>query len=355
MTERATRTAVTLAAVAKRAGVATSTASLVFSGKGPVAAETAERVQRAASELGYAGPDPRAAQLRTGRTHVVGVAYDGTLADAFVDPYQVALLRGFSEVLDTAGYGLLLLPETPAREGTPPLSAHSMDAVLFAMCGEVRADIDALAARGLPLLGTGMPPDDRVVQVLINDRAGTAELVSYLRSLGHQRIGHVLMPLDRRHLPGPVTPDDVAAADFIDSRDRALGFLDAGGSADLMVAATGLTADAGYVAARTLLDAADAPTALVCQSDLLALGAMRALTERGIAVPDHMSVAGFDGIDTPGFAGTLTTVDQRPTQKGRELGEAMLALLAGESVATREFPVSLRIGTTTGGQQSAGG
>lgn len=145
--------------------MATSTASLVFSGKGPVAAETAERVQRAASELGYAGPDPRAAQLRTGRTHVVGVAYDGTLADAFVDPYQVALLRGFSEVLDTAGYGLLLLPEDPGpREH--PTAVGALDgrrAVRHVRRG--RADIDALAARGLPLLGTGMPPDDRVVQV----------------------------------------------------------------------------------------------------------------------------------------------------------------------------------------------
>ena len=98
-------------------------------------------------------------------------------------PYQVALLGGFSELLDAEGYGLLLLPESQGAAGLP-LSSHSMDAVLFAMCGALeRPDVDALAARGLPLLGTGAPLDDRVVQLTIPDRGATAEIVEHLRGL----------------------------------------------------------------------------------------------------------------------------------------------------------------------------
>jgi len=340
---------VTLAAVARRAGVATSTASLVFSGRGPVAPDTARRVQDAAAELGYAGPDPRAAQLRTGRTRVVGVSYDGTLAGAFADPYQVALLGGFSSVLDESGYGLLLLPEPPDPAARPALSMHGMDAVLFALCGAVRRpDLDALAARGLPLLGTGAPLDDRVVQLTIPDRGATADLVRHLRRLGHTRIGHVTMPLAAASTPGRVGAAAASGADYVDTRDRALGFLDAGGSADLIAAASDLTVEAGAAAASELLDADAPPTALVCQSDLLALGAIRAAGERGLRVPDDVSVAGFDGIEAPWFDGVLTTVDQAPAEKGRELGRMMQALLRGEQVASRAFGVRLREGTTTG-------
>lgn len=339
---------VTLAAVAQRAGVATSTASLVFSGRGPVAPETARRVREAASELGFAGPDPRAAQLRTGRTRVVGVRYDGTLESAFADPYQVAMLGGFSQILDTEGYGLLLLPEGDADDRPLP-SSHSMDAVLFAMCGLLRRpDVDALAARGLPLLGTGAPADERIVQLTIPDRAATAELVRRLRELGHTRIGHVTMSLSASSASGRITPADVAAAEYIDTRDRALGFLDGGGSPDLLAAASDLQAGSGAIAAAALLDDESPPTALVCQSDLLALGALRVAAERGLAVPGDLSVAGFDGVETPGFSGVLTTVDQRPAEKGRELGRMMLRLLAGEQVASAEFAVRPREGTTTG-------
>ncbi len=337
----------TLADVARRAGVALSTASLVFSGRGPASRPTTERVLRAAAELGYHGPDPRAAQLRTRRTRVIGVSYDGTLSGAFADPYQVALLGGFSEVLDEEGYGLLLLPQAPDAEDSG-LSGHGMDAALFAMCGALhRPEVEALAARGLPLLGTGAPPDPRVVHLTIDDRGGTAEVVAHLRALGHTRIGHVLMPLAEGAPARLITPVEAQQSDYLDTRERAAGFLDAGGSPDLMAEATDLSVAAGAAAAALLLEVADPPTAVVCQSDLLAFGAIREAEGRGLVVPADLSVAGFDGIPAPWFTGLLTTIDQRAAAKGRELGRMMLALLRGEPIASQEFPVRLRVGTTT--------
>lgn len=346
--EEPERTSVTLAEVARAAGVATSTASLVFSGRGPVAEATAERVRAAASELGYAGPDPRAAQLRTGRTHVIGVSYDGTLADSFADPYQVALLGGFSEVLDTAGYGLLLLPEPPGSASAPALASHGMDGVLFAMCGPLRRDgVDALAARRLPLLGTGAPRHPGVVQLTTPDRRASAELVAHLRELGHTRIGCVAMPLASDGPTGLVDAEVAASAPDLDTRERVRGFLDAGGAPDLIAASADLHAESGAWAAGLLLDCPRPPTALVCQSDVLALGAIGAAHDRDLTVPDDLSVAGFDGVETPGFGGVLTTIDQRPVEKGRELGRMMLRLLAGDPVRSATHRVRLREGTTT--------
>src|SRR5690606_15621767 len=84
------RLRVTLAHVAARAGVSRSTASLAFSGAGPVAEATRQRVLAAAAALGYAGPDPLARSLRQGRSGVVGVAIGDRLLDAFRDPVAVA-------------------------------------------------------------------------------------------------------------------------------------------------------------------------------------------------------------------------------------------------------------------------
>ncbi|MGN6407738.1 MAG: LacI family DNA-binding transcriptional regulator, partial [Curtobacterium sp.] len=88
----------TLSAVARAAGVAPSTASLAFSGSGPVSEEAKARVLAAAAELGYGGPDPRARSLRRGRSGVIGVVMDERLSDAFRDPVNVLTLDGIAEV-----------------------------------------------------------------------------------------------------------------------------------------------------------------------------------------------------------------------------------------------------------------
>src|SRR5882757_9949610 len=99
----------TLAGVAARAGVSGSTASLVFSGAGPVSVATRERVLAAAAELDYAGPDPTARSLRRGRSGVIGVVTEDSLAEAFRDPVNLALLDGVGEQLADERFGLLVI------------------------------------------------------------------------------------------------------------------------------------------------------------------------------------------------------------------------------------------------------
>jgi DNA-binding LacI/PurR family transcriptional regulator len=107
--------------------------------------------------------------------------------------------------------------------------------------------------------------------------------------------------------------------------------------------------DQGRLAGLMLLDvpAEHRPTAIVAQSDLLALGAIRAAEDLGLRVPHDVSVTGFDGVDLPWFVGTLTTVLQHGEAKGRQLGVMVRALLAGEPVTDVQMPTELRVGTTT--------
>ncbi|HEV7196563.1 MAG TPA: substrate-binding domain-containing protein [Pedococcus sp.] len=346
----------TLRSVAQAAGVSTSTASLAFSGKGPVAAETVERVLAAATALGYAGPDPLASSLRQGRSGVVGVVVEGRLLHAFRDPFAVSVLDGLSQVLDQIPAGMLLIAQpagNPERAITQ-LSSSALDAVVFSLCGpDTNPAVDHLAARGIPMLADGAPGDPRVVQLTVDNRGATAAMARYVRALGHHRVSHLLMPLGPDSTTGPVTVHDLAASVFIDARDRALGFLDVFATPAGLAQAAATDVEQGVRAARLLLDRPEAerPTAIVAQSDLLAVGAVRAAEELGLRVPGDLSVTGFDGVELAWFAGTLTTVDQHGLAKGRRLGALLRRMLDGERPENEQQPTSLRMGSTTGPPQ----
>jgi DNA-binding LacI/PurR family transcriptional regulator len=345
----------TLRDVAERAGVAASTASLVYSGRGPVAASTAERVRRAATELGYVGPDPRAASLRRGRAGAVGVLVEGRLLQAFRDPFAVAVLDGLAQELDAVPTGMLLVAqpfEEPGR-AMEVVSGLAIDALVFSMCGPAESPlVDHLAARGVPMVGTGAPLDRRVRQVLIDEAGSQAEAVRHLQSLGHRRIGHVTMPMRPVTDGGPLSSADLDRATYVDSRDRARGFLQTAGRAAPMVEATTPDVEGGIAAARLLLDvpAADRPTAIAAQSDLLAAGVIQAAAGLGLRVSEDLSVTGFDGVSLPWLAAPLTTIDQHSEEKGRTLGRLVAGLIEGESADQIEdvtLTTHLRVGGTT--------
>jgi DNA-binding LacI/PurR family transcriptional regulator len=342
----------TLREVADRAGVSTSTASLVFSGKGPVATDTAERVRKAATDLGYAGPNPLASSLRHGRAGVVGVIVEGRLLHAFRDPFAVTVLDGLAQQLDAVPAGMLLIAQPQDDPGriVPQLAGYALDAVVFSLCGPMHNPVvDHLAARGIPMVGNGSPDDSRVAQIRLDERGASASAARHVRDLGHRRVGHIAMQLRADSATAPFVSSDLASAAYADARDRALGFLDVFGDEAPMVETAIPDVDEGRRAGRLLLDvpAEQRPTAVVAQSDLLALGAIRAAEDLGLRVPEDLSVTGFDGIDLPWYAGTLTTVLQHGEEKGRQLGAMVQALLAGDTVADLVMPTELRVGTTT--------
>ena len=342
----------TLREVAGRAGVSTSTASLVFSGKGPVAEDTAQRVRRAATELGYTGPNPLASSLRHGRAGVVGVVVEGRLLHAFRDPFAVSVLDGLAQELDAIPAGMLLIAQPMDDPGRilPQLAGYALDAVVFSLCGPMyNPVVEHLAARGIPMVGNGSPDDSRVAQIRLDERGASASAARHLHALGHRRAGHIAMQLRGDSSTRPITSADVERAGYADARDRALGFMDVFGEDSRMVETALPDVEQGRLAGLMLLDvpAERRPTAVVAQSDLLALGAIRAAEDLGLRVPDDVSVTGFDGVELPWFAGTLTTVLQHGGEKGRQLGVMVRTLLAGETVTDIQMPTELRVGTTT--------
>jgi DNA-binding LacI/PurR family transcriptional regulator len=344
----------TLRDVAERAGVSVSTASLVFSGKGPVAEATGERVRAAAAELGFTGPNPLASSLRQGRAGVVGVLVEGRLRMAFRDPFAVAVLDGLAEELERVPTGMLLVgqPSDDVESVVPQLAGLALDAVVFSLCGPGdHPAVDHLAARGIPMFSTGVPLDRRVTHVRIDERASIAEISRYVRDLGHRRVAQVAMPLGPMGEPGPIRDELVVEANVhIPSVGRVLGFRDVfGADAPVVQTGDGSSVEGGIVAGRALLDVPEQqrPTAIVAQSDVIAAGVVIAAEELGLRVPDDLSVTGFDGVDLPWLPHRITTMDQKGRERGRKVGTLVRRRLDGKRPRSVTTPVTLREGTTT--------
>ncbi|MDQ3739022.1 MAG: substrate-binding domain-containing protein [Actinomycetota bacterium] len=349
---------VTLNHVAARAEVSLSTASLAFSGSPRVADTTRARVLGAAAEMGYAGPDPTASALRSGRCGVVGAVVGERLLYAFRDPVAVQLLDGLSEQLGLLGVGLLLLAGDSSRSGPSvgQLARLPLDAAVFATCGlEDDPALELLRARGVPLVAIEGPDASDIVLVDIDNRAGTVGVARHLHDLGHRRVAVVVMPLRLDGTRGRVTSRRLAAGVYRDNGERLAGARQVFPRA-VAVETAANSVEEGERAAMALLDvtAERRPTAVLSQSDVLAAGALRATARLGLGVPADVSVVGFDGADLPWLApAVLTTVVQPTAEKGRAAGRAVAELLQGRRPANVVLPVELRVGTTSGSPRDA--
>jgi DNA-binding LacI/PurR family transcriptional regulator len=282
---------VTIATVARHAGVSRQTVSNVINTPDVVRAETRERVRDAIATLGYR-VNQAARQMRTGRSRLIAVRIEpardginGSVLDRF--------LHGLTDAAAPAGYRVMLYTAADDADEIATyenlLTAYDLDAFVLTSThhGDVRTSW--LTDRKVPFVTFGRPwgAPDTHSWVDVDNAAGTAEATRHLRAAGHERIGFVGWP---------------AGSGVGDAR-RA-GWAGALGG-DGPSAATDDGIDTGARAARRLLDTAGAPTALVCASDSLALGALRAARELG----RDCAVVGFDDTAVARAVG-LTSVSQ---------------------------------------------
>ncbi|MGM7670745.1 LacI family DNA-binding transcriptional regulator [Microbacterium sp. A93] len=339
----------TIADVAREAGVSTSTASVVFSGKTKVSDATRERVLVAATKLGYAGPDPRAASLRRGRSGIVAVVLEGQLRAAFLDPVTIAMMDGLTDGLASLGAGVLLLRDDPEDDEASALTTAPVDAVVLIGCsGRTRESLELVRSRGLPVVVIEGDAGEGVPRITLDNGEAAAEIARYVQSLGHERVATVTLALDSDRVRGPISPDQWKRATVDVTRDRFAGVR--GVFPDVQaISAGGSSIDEGVIAGRALLaDPTSRPSAVLAQSDLLAAGVIRAAEELGLRVPEDLSVAGFDGIRVDGIGEhVLTTMVQPAVEKGRAAGEQVARMLRDEPSSSLHFTCRFRAGTTT--------
>jgi DNA-binding LacI/PurR family transcriptional regulator len=269
------------------------------------------------------------------------------LREAFRDPMNIAMLDGLADELGTAGLGLLLLTEPGS--GGPELSLAPMDAVVLVGCStQLDKSVVALHQRGIPVVAIEAEPMPDVLSIDLDNRDATARAARHLRELGHTRVALVTLPLEPAHARGELTQERIAGSTAFTTKERIRGARDVFPGIGGVVAAASLVEE-GLIAGRELLGSPNRPTAVIAQSDLLALGVIRAAEELGIRVPGQLSVVGFDGVRVEGAAPyELTTLVQPAVEKGRAAGVAVVELLAGQTPAPRGFTSEFRVGNTTG-------
>ncbi len=344
----------TLADVAAQAGVSVSTASLTFSGAGPVSEATRDRVLAAAAALSYAGPDPRGRSLRQGRSGIIAVATEDTIVDAFRDPVMVLFADGIATELAPAGLSMLLLPGIGS--GATSIETAPVDAAVFVGCSpRITPSVAAGRRRGIPLVAMGGTLFADVPTVDLDDRRATVTLCRHLAELGHRRVAVTTLPLDGSGFRGVLPQRDERSVEATVGGDRLAGARDVfpepvvyvGGKSSVeegyRAGTALLTSDAG-----ALLPAGERPSAVIAQSDLLAAGVIRAAEQLGLAVPRDLSVVGFDGVRIDTFIShDLTTMEQPAREQGQAAGRMVLDLLAGGSPPSQGFTSVFHRGATT--------
>jgi DNA-binding LacI/PurR family transcriptional regulator len=321
MTSRSRR-APTLATVAAAAGVSRQTVSNAVNSPHLLRPETLERVQAAVEQLGYS-PNRAARNLRTRSSRLVGLRVDPAVEDsanALMDRFVHSLVEGTKE----AGYHVLLFAgegEQAGLEGYDELlRSAAVDA--FVVTDTYRGNPQAawLAGRGVPFVAFGRPWDDQAAEhpwVDVDGRAGVALAVDHLVERGHRRIAWI----------------GWQKGSFI-GEDRRAGWVDRmheHGLPTSRLSARGEdTLELGARAAAALLDvpAEERPTAFVCASDTLAMGAVRTLDARGLRAGRDAAVIGFDDsiaaqVATPALSSVRQPLEEVAVELVRLLGELL--------------------------------
>jgi DNA-binding LacI/PurR family transcriptional regulator len=299
--------------VAERAGVSVGSASQAFGRPELVSEELRKRVLAAAEALGYPGPDPAARRLRTGRAGAVGLIFAERLGYQFTDPAAPAFLRGIAAGMQEAPTGLLLIPDSRNRnEAARTVREAAVDGFIVYSTPQNDPRVEAALARLVPVVTVDQPRGAATPFVGIDDRAAARSAAEHLRELGHDRVA--VLSFVTALGPGGSLELDLSAERLEGYKEGLAEAWDAG----LVRTVRPNAPEPARDTTRELLRAPDPPTAILAMSDILAIGALEAAAEEGVAVPEELSVVGFD--DSPvalHATPPLTTVAQPHEEKGR--------------------------------------
>ena len=314
-----------LADIADQARVSEATVSRVLNGKAGVADSTRQRVLAALDVLGYERP----VRLRPRSAGLVGL-----VIPELTNPIFPAFAQVIEQSLSGNGYTPVLGTQMPGGATEDELVAQLVDRSVTGIIflSGLHADLTADPARYARLADRGVPYvlvngyNERIAAPFVSpdDVAAARIAVRHLRELGHERIGLAVGP-DR----------------FVPVRRKAQGFAeelagDGPGQASGVVRHTLFTVEGGHAAAGGLLDAGC--TGIVCGSDLMALGVVRAARRRGLDVPRDVSVVGYDDSELNAFTDPpLTTVRQPVRAMANAAVHTLLEEIRGNPVPNSEF------------------
>jgi DNA-binding LacI/PurR family transcriptional regulator len=311
----------TMKDVANKAHVSIQTVSAIINHKPGITEATREKVLSAIEELGYR-PYSVARSLRTRQTHSIAL-----VVSDIANPFYANLASAIENFAHDAGYSLILhnTHDDISREATyiQSIAQRWIDGAIIVSTRNEVIGLDNLTAARIPVVAVNhVPGAYNGPSVTLNNYNAGKMAARHLVELGHTRIGHISGPT-RLYI----------------SRERELGFKETLREYNLRpLICPNIAGDwgceSGYRSMHQILNCGDEqPTAIFAANDRMAIGAMRALHERGLHVPQDVSVMGLDDIEAASYSiPTLTTVGQPITRMALTAVELLMKLLAGEKI-----------------------
>jgi LacI family transcriptional regulator len=328
--------------LARMAGVHTSTVSRVINDPSfPIAPETRARVMALVRAMEYR-PHTLARGLKLKKLHLLAM-----LVPDLTNPIFAAIAQGVEEGSATQGFSLILTNTGQSKEKEltqlKTLSGGRTDGVILAGSVIGDANVEWVRERGIPYVLVNRYSSERDVFVGVDDVLGTTLATQHLLSLGHTRIAH---------LAGPSNASSAA--------DRRAGYRKALERAGILPSPeleleTDYLEGGGHRAMSMLLELRDVPTGVVCVSDRVAVGALDAIAERGLRVPQDVSVVGFNDLPVASYVHPkLTTIRVPFTQIGAMAAQLLIRQIADRAQAVPErvlFPPELIVRASSGLRQ----
>ena len=321
-TPPALRKSATIKDIAREAGVSIAAVSYSLNGGGSIGDEVRARVREVADRLGYR-PNRSAQAVRTGRNMTLGL-----LLPDLRNPYFPALAQSVEHAARQAGYTVMLIDSSGGSgdelEGMRHLESQGVAGAIWCQTASQASDTEAPFAMPVVVIGSpGLIFDN----VTTKDSEGGRQAARYLLAMGHKRVGII------------------AGASVLDSKDdRKLGFVKELDDKAEIVWQVRTPFSIDLAADVVALLAKRNVSAVMCGNDMIAIGVLRAARQLGIAVPDDLSVVGFDDIPWASIVTpALTTVNQPVSEMAAAALTLLLDRLAEPDRPVRHYKVGVRL------------
>lgn len=300
---------VTIKDISQKCGVSTSTVSKVLNGYEEIGKETAELVRRTASEMGYF-PNSAARQLKTNRSHNLGVLFVDKMQSGLAHEYFSGVLNSFKVEAERLGYDITFISENIGQSHMT-FSEHCRyrhcDGVVIACVDFTAPDIQELINSNIPVVTIDHVYDNRTA-ILSDNIQGMHDLIHYIYSMGHRRIGYIYGD-----------PNTSVTQKRMASFYRCCEELGLETPEEYVRPALYHNPNLSAVATREMLSLPKPPTCIMYPDDFSFVGGMNQIERMGLSIPDDVSVVGYDGIYlSQVLRPKLTTMRQDTENLGRE-------------------------------------
>ena len=333
---------ITIKDIAKKAGVSHATVSRALNGNTAIPESTAAGIRELAHSMGYS-PSAAARGLKTNRSHVIGV-----IVSHIDNPYFGEIVQGIEDSLQGTGYSLFFASSHLNTENEKMIvqafAEHRVEGVIICSVTVGRQQANALRQNGMPIVViNNQSPEQFSCSIAHDDLDGARQVTRHLINLGHRHIAYLgnenAERINNERLSG------------FRSEMKATGIEE---DPRLLLSCGGSEIENGLWGMRELLKSEPLPTAVFCFNDLMAIGALRAMADAGIAVPQQVSLAGFDNIEYTDYTQPrLTTFDQPKRAIGAKAACLLLELIqsgtnnGSQEVISRQMRGNLLVRAST--------